>query len=82
MKIEAEAQRIEKILLALKNNFELFREHFRKIGRHLDNAKSQYSEAEYQVGKFDTTMGSLEFGGQPREVISEQGSTGTDESRA
>jgi DNA recombination protein RmuC len=78
MKIEAEARRIEKILLALKNNFALFRDHFRKIGRHLDNAKSQYSEAEYQVGRFDTTIGSLEFGGEPREAISEQGSATTD----
>jgi len=72
MKIEAEARRIERILLALKNNFELFREHFRKIGRHLDSAKSQYNEAEYQVTKFDSTIGSLEFGGEPRESISEQ----------
>ncbi|MFQ5885399.1 MAG: DNA recombination protein RmuC [Thermoplasmata archaeon] len=76
MKIEAEARRIERILLALKNNFELFREHFRKIGKHLDNAKSQYNEAEYQVTKFDTTMESLEFGGEREEMIPETSTPG------
>jgi len=76
MKIEAEARRIESILLALKNNFELFREHFRKIGKYLDNAKSQYSEAEYQVSKFDSTMESLEFGGEREEMIPETSTPG------
>jgi len=62
MKIEQEAKRIEQTLLGLKTNFDQFKEHFRKIGKHIDNARTQFADAEKDVDRFDHTIGQLKLG--------------------
>lgn len=62
LKIEQEAKRIEEILLGLKVNFDRFKDHFRKIGKHIDNARTQFADAEKDVDKFDDTIGQLKLG--------------------
>lgn len=62
LRIADESRRIERILLALKKQFDVFKEHFRVLGRHLDNARAQYSSADSDVQRFDATMGGLQLG--------------------
>lgn len=62
MRLEQEAERIEGILLGLKRNFDAFKDHFRLIGRHLDNARNQFESANRDVGRFDDTLSGLSIG--------------------
>lgn len=63
MKIEEEARRIEQTLLALKKEFNNFKEHFRLLGRHLDNARSQFNYAEGEVQNLENRFNNLSLPG-------------------
>ena len=70
LKIHQEARRVEQMLGDLRTRFELFQEHFMKIGRHLDNAQAQFAGALRDVERFQTVLqgfkiGRLEDGAEP-----------------
>lgn len=69
MRLEQEAKRIEGILLGLKKNFDEFKDHFRLIGRHLDNARAQFDNASRDVGRFDDTLEGLSLGHVERPLL-------------
>lgn len=62
MKIEDEARRVERILGELKRSFDAFKGHFEKVGKHLDNARTQFDVASKDVNRFDQTIGGLRLG--------------------
>jgi len=72
MKIEQEARRIEQLLLSLKKDFDTFKDHFRLIGRHLDNAKSQFTTADADVQRLDNRLSSLSLQGKGAEALPEE----------
>ena len=80
MRLEQEAERIEGILLALKRNFDAFKDHFRLIGRHLDNARTQFDSASRDVGRFDDTLSGLSLGqnGRPAQLEEQGTETGSE----
>ena len=43
LKIHQEARRVEQLLGELRTRFDRFRDHFGKMGRHLDGAQGQFS---------------------------------------
>ena len=69
MRLEQEAKRIEGILLGLKKNFDEFKDHFRLIGKHLDNARAQFDNANRDVGRFDDTLYGLSLGHEERQLL-------------
>jgi len=69
MKIEQEARRIEQSLLSLKKDFDTFKDRFRLIGRHLDNAKSQFTTADADVQRLDNRLSSLSLQGTSPETL-------------
>ncbi|MCX5885561.1 MAG: DNA recombination protein RmuC [Proteobacteria bacterium] len=69
MKIEQEARRIEQLLLSLKKDFDTFKDRFRLIGRHLDNAKSQFTTADADVQRLDNRLSSLSLQGDTSETL-------------
>ena len=69
MKIEQEARRIEQSLLSLKKDFDTFKDRFRLIGRHLDNAKSQFTTADADVKRLDNRLSSLSLQGTSPETL-------------
>ena len=81
IKIEEKAHEIERILGALRIDFFRFADHFRKLGSHLENARSQFSSAERDVSRFKDRLESLRLGigddpsGGPESAI--PSSTGT-----
>jgi DNA recombination protein RmuC len=62
MKIQDEARRIHQILADLGTRFEKFQDHFNMIGKHLDNAKSQFDRALRDVERFDATLQGVKIG--------------------
>lgn len=62
LKIQQEARRVEQMLGELRSRFERFREHFAKIGRHLDNAQTQFTGAERDVDRFQSALDGLKVG--------------------
>lgn len=62
LKIHQEARRVEQMLAELRDRFDRFYEHFQKIGRHLDNAQTQYQGALRDVDRFQNTLQGLRVG--------------------
>jgi DNA recombination protein RmuC len=62
LKIQQEARRVEQMLGELRSRFERFRDHFGKIGRHLDHARSQFTDAERDVDRFQSVLEGLKVG--------------------
>ena len=62
MKIQDEARRVQEILAELGTRFERFQDHFTMIGKHLDNAKSQFDRALRDVERFDATLQGVKIG--------------------
>lgn len=62
LKIQQEARRVEQMLGELRGRFERFRDHFVKIGRHLENAQSQFAGAARDVDRFQSTLDGLKVG--------------------
>lgn len=62
MKIQEEAKRVQEILAELSTRFEKFQDHFGMVGKHLDNAKSQFERAMRDVERFDATLQGIKIG--------------------
>jgi DNA recombination protein RmuC len=62
MKIQEEAKRVQEILAQLGTRFDKFQDHFNMVGKHLDNAKSQFERALRDVERFDATLQSVKIG--------------------
>jgi DNA recombination protein RmuC len=62
MKIQEEARRVQEILAQLGTRFDKFQDHFNMVGKHLDNAKSQFERALRDVERFDATLQSVKIG--------------------
>jgi DNA recombination protein RmuC len=62
MKIQEEAKRVQEILAHLGTRFDKFQDHFNMIGKHLDNAKSQFDRATKDVERFDATLQGVKIG--------------------
>ena len=46
----------------LRSRFERFHEHFLKVGRHLDNAQTQFQDAVRDVERFRATLEGFRIG--------------------
>lgn len=62
MKIQEEAKRVQEILAQLGTRFDKFQDHFNMVGKHLDNAKSQFERAMRDVERFDATLQGVKIG--------------------
>jgi DNA recombination protein RmuC len=62
LKIHQEARRVEQLLGDLRTRFERFRDHFGKLGRHLEAAQGQYTSASRHADRFQTTLEGLRVG--------------------
>jgi DNA recombination protein RmuC len=62
MKIQEEAKRVQEILAQLGTRFDKFQDHFNMVGKHLDNAKSQFERASRDVERFDATLQGVKIG--------------------
>ena len=62
MKIQEEAKRVQEILAQLGTRFDRFQDHFNMVGKHLDNAKSQFEKALRDVERFDATLEGVKIG--------------------
>ena len=62
MKIHEEARRVQEILAQLGTRFDKFQDHFNMVGKHLDNAKSQFERAMRDVERFDATLQGVKIG--------------------
>ncbi|MCM3879793.1 MAG: DNA recombination protein RmuC [Vicinamibacterales bacterium] len=62
MKIQEEAKRVLEILAQLGTRFDKFQDHFNMVGKHLDNAKSQFERASRDVERFDATLQGVKIG--------------------
>jgi DNA recombination protein RmuC len=62
MKIQEEARRVQEILAQLSTRFDKFQDHFNMVGKHLDNAKSQFERAMRDVERFDATLQGIKIG--------------------
>ena len=62
MKIQEEAKRVQEILAQLGTRFDKFQDHFNMVGKHLDNAKSQFERALRDVERFDATLQGVKIG--------------------
>jgi DNA recombination protein RmuC len=62
LKIHHEARRVEQMLAELRERFDRFYDHFQKVGRHLDNAQTQYQGALRDVDRFQVALQGLRTG--------------------
>ena len=62
MKIQDEARRVQEMLAQLTTRFDKFQDHFNMVGKHLDNAKSQFERAMRDVERFDATLQGVKIG--------------------
>ncbi len=62
MKIQEEAKRVQEMLAQLATRFDKFQDHFSMVGKHLDNAKSQFERAMRDVERFDATLQGVKIG--------------------
>ncbi len=62
MKIHEEAKRVQALLAQLCTRFDKFQDHFAMVGKHLDNAKSQFERAMRDVERFDATLQGAKIG--------------------
>jgi DNA recombination protein RmuC len=62
MKIQEEAKRVQEMLAQLSTRFDKFQDHFNMVGKHLDNAKSQFERAMRDVERFDATLQGVKIG--------------------
>ncbi len=62
LKIQEEATRVLEILAELTTRFDKFQDHFNMVGKHLDNAKSQFERASRDVERFDATLQGMKIG--------------------
>jgi DNA recombination protein RmuC len=62
LKIHQEARRVEQLLADLRERFDRFYDHFQKVGRHLDNAQTQYQGALRDVDRFQAQLQGLRVG--------------------
>ena len=60
MKIQEEAKRVQEMLAQLGTRFDKFQDHFNMVGKHLDNAKTQFERAMRDVERFDATLQGVE----------------------
>jgi DNA recombination protein RmuC len=62
MKIQDEARRVQEILADLGTRFGKFQDHFNMIGKHLENAKTQFDRALRDVQRLDATLEGVKIG--------------------
>jgi DNA recombination protein RmuC len=62
LKIHQEARRVEQMLAELRERFDRFYDHFQKVGRHLENAQTQYQGALRDVDRFQLALQGLRTG--------------------
>ena len=62
MKIQDEARRVQEILADLGTRFGKFQDHFNMLGKHLENAKSQFDRALRDVERFEATLEGVKIG--------------------
>jgi DNA recombination protein RmuC len=62
MRIQEEAKRVQEMLAQLTTRFDKFQDHFNMVGKHLDNAKSQFERAMRDVERFDATLQGVKVG--------------------
>jgi DNA recombination protein RmuC len=62
MRIHEEARRVQEILSELGTRFGKFQDHFTMLGKHLDNAKSQFDRALRDVERFGSTLEGMKIG--------------------
>jgi DNA recombination protein RmuC len=62
MRIQEEARRVQEMLAQLSTRFDKFQDHFNMVGKHLDNAKSQFERAMRDVERFDATLQGVKIG--------------------
>jgi DNA recombination protein RmuC len=62
LKIHHEARRVEQMLAELRDRFDRFYDHFQKVGRHLENAQTQYQGALRDVDRFQVALQGLRMG--------------------
>ena len=62
LKIHQEARRVEQMLAELRDRFDRFYDHFQKVGRHLENAQTQYQGALRDVDRFQVALQGLRMG--------------------
>jgi DNA recombination protein RmuC len=62
LKIHQEARRVEQMLAELRERFDRFYDHFQKVGRHLENAQTQYQGALRDVDRFQVALQGLRMG--------------------
>ena len=62
LKIHQEARRVEQMLAELRERFDKFYEHFQKVGRHMENARTQYEGALRDVDRFQSALQGLKVG--------------------
>ncbi len=60
LKIEESARELIKQLSALQNHLTKFQEEFRKLGKHIDQAKGSFDAAQRQLDKFSDKLINLE----------------------
>jgi DNA recombination protein RmuC len=59
LKIQAEAKKIEVVLGRLRVEFEKFGNDFSKVGKHLKDAQTQFSNVESRIERFGSIIGKL-----------------------
>jgi DNA recombination protein RmuC len=62
MKIQDEARRVQEILADLGTRFGKFQDHFNMIGKHIENAKTQFDRALRDVQRFEATLDGVRIG--------------------
>ena len=62
MKIQDEARRVQEILADLGTRFGKFQDHFNMLGKHLENAKTQFDRALRDVERFEATLEGVKIG--------------------
>jgi DNA recombination protein RmuC len=80
VKIQNEAKKIEMALIRLKNDFQKFQGDFSKVGKHLRDAQTQYSNVEDRVERFGMTIDKL--GLAPQQTPSEPANEALSDSTA
>jgi DNA recombination protein RmuC len=62
MKIQDEARRVQEIIADLGTRFGRFQDHFNMIGKHLENAKTQFDRALRDVQRLEATLDGVKVG--------------------
>lgn len=60
--IQREARQVERLLDELRARFDRFYDHFQKVGKHLENAHSQFEAAMRDVERFQGVLNDLKVG--------------------